>query len=251
MDKILIIIPALNEAENILCTVEDIRNNCTLADVDVLVVDDCSVDGTADLLRKAGIPCLRFVHNLGIGGGVQAGYRYALEEDYDIAVQFDGDGQHDASYIEALVQPVLDGSADYTIGSRFVTAADEAHGEGFQSSAARRAGIRFLSFLIRLLSGVNVRDVTSGFRAVNKSLIRLFASQYAQDYPEPEALVLAGRKGARIREVPVQMKERQGGKSSITPLRSVYYMIKVSLALMLTGRAGKKHAHTEPRENNA
>ena len=240
MEKILIIIPALNEADNILQTVEDIRAHCTLKGADLLVVDDSSVDDTARLLREEGIPHLTLVHNLGIGGSVQAGYRYAMEKEYDIAVQFDGDGQHDAAYIEALVRPILDGSADYTVGSRFVTGEGEAPGEGFRSSSARRAGIRFLSFLVRLLADVRVKDVTSGFRAVNANLIRVFAHHYAQDYAEPEALVWAGRNGARITEIPVQMKERAGGKSSITPLRSVYYMIKVTLSLMLTGRAGKK-----------
>ena len=237
--RILIIIPALNEADNILNTVRDIRENCTLPDVEILAVDDCSVDGTGRILAEAGVPHLSLVHNLGIGGSVQAGYRYALEQGADIAVQFDGDGQHDAAYIAALVQPILDGKADYTIGSRFVAKAGEDSGEGFRSSSARRAGIRFLSFLVRLLAGVRVKDVTSGFRAVNRDQIRLFAHHYAQDYPEPEAIVLAGRNGARIMEVPVKMRERSGGRSSITPLKSVYYMIKVSLALMLTGRSGR------------
>lgn len=228
--KILIIIPSYNEADNILNTIDDIRQNCSPSfQPSILVVDDCSTDDTARILDDAHIPHLSLSCNLGIGGAVQCGYLYAFQNDYDIAIQFDGDGQHDASYLESLVHPLISNQADYTIGSRFISK------EGYQSSAARRIGIRFLSSLINLLSGVRVNDVTSGLRAVNKDLICLFANQYAQDYPEPEALVLASRSGYRIREVPVKMHNRSYGNSSITPLKSVYYMIKVSLSLLLSG----------------
>lgn len=224
--KILIIIPAYNEEENIERAIEDLKVKHPRCDC--VVVNDCSTDNTKAILRNNEINYLDLPINLGIGGGVQAGYRYALERGYDVAVQFDGDGQHMAEYVEDLIVPLESGEADITIGSRFIRK------EGFQSSAMRRFGICFLSGLIRVLCGVKVRDVTSGMRAVNREMIAFFADNYAQDYPEPEAILASGLKGARIMEVPVQMRERQGGVSSINPIRSVYYMIKVSLALLLS-----------------
>ena len=224
--KILIIIPAYNEAENILNTIADIQNHTI--DTDYLVINDCSKDDTKSVLRKAGANFVDLPVNLGIGGGVQTGYRYALDNNYDIAVQFDGDGQHMAEYLDDLLAPIKSGEADVAIGSRFIKK------EGFQSSALRRFGINFLSGLINLLCGVKMRDVTSGMRAVNRKMIALFAEDYPQDYPEPEAILASGLNGATIMEIPVQMRERQGGVSSINPVRSVYYMIKVSLALFLS-----------------
>ena len=230
--KTLVIIPAYNEEANILDTLRDLRENG--GNPDVLVVNDCSTDRTAALLRENGVPFLDLPVNLGIGGGVQSGYRYALERGYDTAVQFDGDGQHMATCLPALLAPIREGRADYTVGSRFLER------EGFQSSALRRLGIRFLSGLIRALCGVRVLDATSGMRAVNRDLIALFAADYPQDYPEPEAILAAGLRGFRVEEVPVRMRERQGGVSSINPLRSVYYMIKVSLALAMARAAFRK-----------
>ena len=223
--KAIVIVPAYNEQDNIRKTLEDLKENG--AGTDILVMNDCSTDGTEEILREMGVRHLTFPVNLGIGGGVQAGYRYARENGYDIAIQFDGDGQHEARYLSALIAPIEAGEADITIGSRFV------EHEGFQSSGVRRVGIRFLSQLIRLLCGVRVKDVTSGMRAVNRRFIEEYAEHYAQDYPEPEALLVAGLLKARILEVPVQMKEREGGKSSISMIRSVYYMVKVSLALII------------------
>lgn len=159
---------------------------------------------------------------------------YALENGYDIAVQMDGDGQHLPAYLKAIVAPVENGEADFAVGSRFIS-----H-EGFQSSALRRFGIVFLSKWLQLLAGVRVRDVTSGFRAVNRKGIALFADEYAQDYPEPEALILGAMRGLRITEVPVQMKERVGGTSSISGLKSIYYMIKVTIALVVVRIFGKR-----------
>lgn len=172
--------------------------------------------------------------NLGIGGGVQTGYKYALLNDYDIAVQIDGDGQHDTKYLQKVIQPILDGEKDIVIGSRFLEK------EGFQSSGLRRAGITFLSMLIRMCCGVKVYDVTSGFRAVNREYIKLYAEDYPVDYPEPEAIVMAALNGAAIGEVPVIMRERESGESSISAARSVYYMIKVSLAVILCRFTHKK-----------
>ena len=223
--KTLVIIPAYNEQENILNTIADIRTHCP--EVDYLVINDCSRDNTERLLRDNGANYVSLPCNLGIGGGVQTGYRYADERGYEIAIQFDGDGQHDARYLRDLIAPIEAGTADIAIGSRFIKR------EGFQSTGLRRMGIGFLSGLIKLLCGIHVSDVTSGMRAVNRRFIEEYAKSYAQDYPEPEAIIAASVRGARIVEVPVEMRERQGGRSSINPLRSVYYMIKVSLALIL------------------
>ena len=164
---------------------------------------------------------------MGIGGGVQTGYMYAYRNGYDVAIQMDGDGQHPASELDKIIAPIKDGKADIVVGSRFVNK------EGFQSSAIRRFGIKFLSSLIYLCTGKHILDVTSGYRSVNRKYIKIFSEEYAQDYPEPEALVTAAKKGAEIVEVPVMMKERQGGISSISAIKSIYYMVKVSLAIII------------------
>lgn len=236
--KLLVIIPAYNEEAAILGTVHSLHQHCPEADC--IVINDCSRDGTRSILRENNIPYLDLPLNLGIGGGVQTGYKYAVEHDYDITIQFDGDGQHRAEYIRDLVRPIMAGQADMTVGSRFVAQ----DGQGFQSSAMRRVGINILSGLIRLCTGKHVLDATSGFRACGKALTREFAESYAQDYPEPEAIVTALVKGYRVQEIPVQMNERQGGVSSIRALKSVYYMVKVSLAVLLAGLrlTGRKEA---------
>ena len=192
-----------------------------------LVVNDCSTDGSAAICAREGFSYISLPVNLGIGGGVQSGYLYAAQNGYDIAVQMDGDGQHDPAYLASVVGPVARGEVDMCVGSRFITK------EGFQTSAMRRAGIRLLSGLIRLLCGVRVLDVTSGFRATGRRLTEFFAHHYAQDYPEPEAIISAVLNGFRVGEAPVVMAERMGGTSSISPLRSVYYMVKVSIALVV------------------
>lgn len=223
--RTLVIIPAYNEAGNIERVIRELQRKCSWCDY--VVINDCSTDQTRNILRRIGASYLELPSNLGIGGGVQTGYLYAMERDYDIAIQFDGDGQHDARYIEELIGPLERNEADVVIGSRFVES------EGFQSSVMRRLGIRFLSGLIHCLSGVRVKDVTSGMRAVNRKMIEEYMENYAQDYPEPEAILTAGLLGARIVEVPVQMRERQSGTSSINVFRSGYYMLKVSIALVL------------------
>lgn len=229
MPKILVIIPAYNEEDAILGTLADLQSH--FPEADCLVINDCSRDNTRQVLRDNHVNFIDLPLNLGIGGGVQTGYKYALEHGCDIAIQFDGDGQHRADCISHLIAPLLDGTADMTVGSRFIDGAKK----GFQSSALRRVGINILSALIRLCTGKTVRDATSGFRACNKALIRLFADTYAQDYPEPEAIVTALVSGFKVKEVPVVMNERQGGVSSIRALKSVFYMIKVSLAVLLAG----------------
>ena len=223
--KILVIIPAYNEAESITNVIAKLKQDMPRADY--VVVNDCSKDSTMDKLREAEASYLNLPINLGIGGGVQTGYKYALLNGYDIAVQIDGDGQHDTQYLQAVIQPIIAGEKDIVIGSRFLKK------EGFQSSGLRRVGITFLSALIRLCSGVKIYDVTSGFRGVSREYIKIYATDYPVDYPEPEAIVMAALAGARVGEVPVVMKERQGGESSISAFKSVYYMIKVSLAVIL------------------
>lgn len=226
MKKTLIIIPAYNEEDSIIGVIRSLRAACP--DVDYLVINDCSTDHTRDLLRQEKAVYLDLPVNLGIGGAVQSGYIYAREHGYDIAIQLDGDGQHDPKYIPDLIRAISRGGADIAVGSRFI------NGEGFQSSAARRAGIKFLHGLIKLTSGVSVLDATSGFRAVNQRGIELYAGDYAQDYPEPEAIVTGASAGLKIVEVPVIMSEREGGSSSIHGIRSLYYMIKVSSAILIS-----------------
>lgn len=223
--KILVIIPAYNEEESILTTVQAL--NSVHPEVDAVVVNDASKDNTKNILSENHIHYLDLPVNLGIGGGVQAGYMYAYRNGYDVAIQMDGDGQHPASELDKIIAPIKAEKADIVVGSRFVNK------EGFQSSAIRRFGIKFLSSLIYLCTGKHILDVTSGYRAVNRKFIKIFSEEYAQDYPEPEALVTAAKKGAEIIEVPVMMKERQGGMSSISPIKSIYYMIKVSLAIII------------------
>lgn len=223
--KILVIIPCYNEQENILDTVRNLKAHCP--EVDCLVVNDCSTDNSENILKENNIPYISFPCNLGIGGGVQAGYVYAKQNGYDVTIQMDGDGQHDPAFLRTVIQPILDGTTDMSIGSRFLEK------KGFQTSFARRMGIRLLSSLIFLLTGKKVLDVTSGYRACNRALTEFYAHSYAQDYPEPEAIIAAVLNGFRVQEVPVEMKERQGGVSSIRAFSSVYYMIKVSISLLV------------------
>ncbi|MCR4924821.1 MAG: glycosyltransferase family 2 protein [Clostridiales bacterium] len=223
--KILAIVPAYNEAANIEKTVANLKS-CG-SSVDYVVINDCSTDNTLDILKANDFNYISLPVNLGIGGGVQTGYKYGVENGYDIIIQQDGDGQHDPKYIKDVCAPIINGDADIVVGSRFIT------NEGFQSSGTRRIGIGFLSWLIKLKCGTVVKDVTSGYRAVNNKYSLFFARNYPQDYPEPEAIVSASLAGARIKEVPVVMKEREYGKSSINLKRSIYYMIKVSLAILL------------------
>ena len=225
MSKVLLIIPAYNEEESLRSLIEEIKAVCP--EVDYLVVNDCSSDDTERLLEELGANYISLPCNMGIGGAVQSGYRYAAQNGYDIAIQIDGDGQHDVRFVKDMVKLIEDKQADVVIGSRFIDK------EGFQSSQARRIGIRILSMLIRLMCGAKVKDVTSGFRAVNRRFIELFAENYPDDYPEPEVLVTAKLYGAVINEVPVVMRERTSGKSSINLKRSIYYMIKVSLAIII------------------
>lgn len=222
--KVLVIVPAYNEQDCIVETVRRIKES----GYDYVVVNDGSKDNTLKLCRENGINVLDLPQNLGIGGAVQAGHKYAQHYGYDIDVQVDGDGQHDPSFIPQLVKMIEDG-ADLAIGSRFVEETD-----GFQSTWLRRVGITWLSGLLKLLTGKIVTDPTSGFRASGRRAIELFCDSYPMDYPEPESIASALKRGLQVRECSVNMLERQGGKSSIGGFSSIYYMIKVSLAILIT-----------------
>lgn len=222
----LVIVPAFNEAATIAATIADIRAG--FPEAAIVVVNDGSRDGTAQVARSAGVAVLDLACNLGIGGSVQAGLKYAVRRGYDIAVQVDGDGQHPAVQIPRLIAPILNGQADVVIGSRFLPGS-----EGFRTTRERRAGIFLFRLLNRLFIRQEITDATSGFRAFNRESQLVLAESYPRDYPEPEAVVLLARRGFRLLEVPVTMRERQGGASSIHGWRAYYYMIKVILALSI------------------
>ncbi len=223
--KTLVLIPCYNEEENIVRVVERLITTCP--DVDYLVINDCSTDDSEGILRAHGYNHVTLPVNLGIGGGIQTGYRYAKEHGYDITVQMDGDGQHNPAYLHKVTAPIADGSLDMCVGSRFLEK------EGFQTSFMRRFGIVILSRLIQLLCGKRIYDVTSGFRATNATMTAYFADHYAADYPEPEAILAAVLRKFRVGEVPVVMEERLGGVSSIRAFKTAYFMIKVSLSLLV------------------
>lgn len=221
--RVLVIIPAYNEAASILDTVRSVES----AGYDYVVVNDGSTDDTLAVCHANGLNVLNLPQNLGIGGAVQAGHKYAQRHGYDVDVQVDGDGQHDPAYISTLIDALLNGH-DLVIGSRFLGVT-----EGFKSTWLRRVGITWLSKEIELLTGKMITDPTSGFRACGKRAIDLFCRAYPSDYPEPESIAVALQSGFSVSEVPVEMRERQGGKSSIGGFSSVYYMVKVSLAILI------------------
>ncbi len=230
--KVLVIIPAYNEALNIVNTVETLTSTCPW--VDYVIINDCSRDNTEEICSEHGYNYISLPINLGIGGGMQTGYRYAVTKGYDVAIQFDGDGQHNAEYIKDLVEPIEKGEADLVIGSRFINK------EGFQTSFMRRLGINVLGATLRICGHVKITDATSGFRAASKDVIEFFSHHYAQDYPEPESIIAARVSGFKVKEVPVVMNERTAGVSSINTFKSIYYMIKVTLAIVIYRLAGKK-----------
>lgn len=223
--RILTIIPAYNEESTIGSVVRRIKLH--IPNADILVINDGSRDSTSQLARNSGASVIDLPFNLGIGGAMQTGYIYAKDNNYDIAIQVDADGQHDPSYIKNMLEPLSNNLADVVVGSRYVS---KTH---YKSSLSRRVGMIFFSTLVSLLTKQKLKDTTSGFRAVNKNVIKYFANFYPTDYPEVDVLVKLKRKNFRIIELPVQMLERQGGKSSITALKSIYYMIKVSLSIII------------------
>jgi glycosyltransferase involved in cell wall biosynthesis len=220
------IVPAFNEEACIGGVIDEIREFDP--ELDVVVIDDGSIDRTAEVARERGAHVLRLPFNLGIGGSVQTGFRYAAENGYKLAVRVDGDGQHDPSQLALIIGPVVAGEADICVGSRW-----REPGEGHRSTATRRVGIRVLAATVSMLTRQKVTDPTSGFQALNRKAITLFAADYPHDYPEVEALVMLIRHRLRLREVPVQMRARTAGQSSIRAFGSVYYMVKVLLALFV------------------
>jgi glycosyltransferase involved in cell wall biosynthesis len=223
--RILVIIPAFNEEESVGKVINEVRAN--LPQVDILVVNDASSDLTSEIAQSQGVIVLDLPFNLGIGGTMQAGYKYAYEKGYDIAIQVDGDGQHDPKEIPKLLQGLQKKQGDMIVGSRFIA------NSKYKASIMRRLGSSILAGVISMVIKQKITDPTSGFRAADRKAIQLFASYYPQDYPEPEVLVLLSKSGLKISEVPVKMKQRYSGESSITKIRAIYYMVKVLLAIFV------------------
>jgi glycosyltransferase involved in cell wall biosynthesis len=221
------IVPALNEEDSVGRVIDELR--AFDPGLDIVVVDDGSVDATSHVAATKGARVLRLPFNLGIGGAVQTGFRYAHENEFELAVRVDGDGQHDPAQLGAVIEPVLRREADIVVGSRYLSPG----GEGYRSSVPRRVGIRILAGVVSRLTGQRITDPTSGFQALNRKAIALFAADYPHDYPEVEALVLLLRHRLRLREVPIEMRPRAAGRSSIQTLSSGYYMVKVLLALLV------------------
>ena len=236
--KVLLIIPSYNEEENVLNNYKKIINYNKKNELkfDAIVINDGSTDKTEEICKQNNIPYISLVHNLGIGGAVQTGYKYSLENNYDIAVQFDGDGQHDVNYVKHIIEPIINNECDMVIGSRFI---DQQSSE-FKSSFARRIGINIISFFMKLFTGKKVYDTTSGFRAVNKKIITLFSNDYPVEYPEPVSTVEILKSGCSVKEVPVSMNERENGVSSIKAWKKIYYMFNVILSIIVTGCGGRK-----------
>ena len=223
--KKIVIIPAYNEQNNIINVVNDLMLNAPC--FDYVIINDGSTDDTISLCLENNLNVVNLPVNLGIGACVQTGYIYALENSYDIAVQFDGDGQHEAKYLEGMYKEMIETGSDMVIGSRYLD------NNGFQSTKLRRMGIRILSKLIKILHRQEIKDVTSGFRMVNKRLMTAFSEYYPYDYPEPETIAFCMRKKFKITEVPVTMQARVNGSSSIDRIQSIYYMFKVSFSIIV------------------
>ena len=223
--KTLVIIPAFNEEETLRGVILGIRS--FLSQANILVVNDGSTDSTGDIAREEGVLVLEHPYNMGIGATMQTGFLYALNNGYNIAVQIDGDGQHDARFITSLIKPILDGQANLVIGTRYLSDG------GFKSTFLRKLGIRFFTTIIWIFTGKKITDPTSGFRAMDRKGIELFSKEYPSDYPEVEALISAYKKGLHFQEIPVTMRNRQGGASSIGILSALYYMVKVTLSISI------------------
>jgi glycosyltransferase involved in cell wall biosynthesis len=223
---IAIIIPCYNEQDNILALYHElssIADETSQYHITPIFVNDCSTDNTKQLLEDNNLTHLNLSVNLGIGGAVQTGFKYAYRNGFDIAIQMDGDGQHPPKELHKLIQPIIDHQSDVTIGSRYLTK------EGFQSTALRRFGISYFKWLNQILVGVEISDSTSGYRAFNQNGMEVISEYYPDEYPEPESIILFTLKKLKIIEVPVLMRERQSGKSSIRNYKIVYYMFKVTL----------------------
>lgn len=230
--KVLVIIPAYNEEKSIVNSVKTLTEENK--NIDYIVINDGSKDKTKQVCIENNINFIDLPTNLGIGGAVQTGYKYAYKNNYDIAIQYDGDGQHDPKYINKMIEKINEGN-DIVIGSRYIENLSK-----FKSTFMRRFGIKILYFVIKLTTFKNIYDPTSGYRAINKKLIKLFSHDYPIDYPEPESIVKVIKLGYKVAEIPVEMNERKNGTSSINFFDSIYYMIKVSLAIIITSSCVKK-----------
>lgn len=236
--RILLIVPSYNEEANVLQNYRKIMdyNKKNHVNYDVMIINDGSTDRTEEICKKNNIPYISLIHNLGIGGAVQTGYKYALSKNYDIAIQFDGDGQHDVRYVKDIIKPIINENANMVIGSRFI----DKNSSKFKSSKARRIGIKIISFFIKIFTRKKIYDTTSGFRAVDKKLIKYFASNYPVEYPEPVSTTDILKKNYKIDEVAVSMNERENGISSIKAWKNVYYMINVVLLVIVVGLGDRR-----------
>ena len=232
--KILLIIPAYNEEKNILNTCNSIKEFSN--EIDFVVINDGSKDNTLKVLKENNLNHINLVRNLGIGGAVQTGYKYAYENGYDIAVQFDGDGQHDVNFVSKICEPIINGQANLVIGTRYL---DKSVSK-FQSTFMRRLGSIIISKFIKLFTRNKITDPTSGFRAADKEVIEEFAKDYPTEYPEPESIVKLLVNGYKIKEVPVSMNERKEGVSSIRFGKTIDYMFKVLLAIIIDSISFRK-----------
>ncbi len=224
--KIALIIPCYNEEENVLQLYNEIKSTIFPKNYSIypVFINDCSKDNTGLILKSNNIPHIDLPVNLGIGGAVQTGFKYALYNNFDVAIQMDGDGQHPPSELVKIIEPIFNKQSDVVIGSRYLT------NEGFQSSSLRRVGINYFKWFNSLLTGVIINDSTSGYRALNTKALKVVADYYPDEYPEPEAIILFKLNNIKMMEVAVKMRERQGGLSSIRTYKTVYYMLKVTLS---------------------
>ena len=226
--NIAIIIPCYNEEQNVVALYQEIKalQASALYNLQPLFINDCSIDRTKEILETNQIPHLNLSVNLGIGGAVQTGFKYALSNHYDVAIQMDGDGQHPPSELNKIILAIIQEKCDVVIGSRYLTK------EGFQSTRLRRAGISYFTWLNKKLCGLTIFDSTSGYRAYNKKALEVVCNYYPDEYPEPEAIILFALNNLSVKEVPVNMRERQGGESSIKTYKTIYYMFKVTLGII-------------------
>lgn len=223
--KVLIIVPAYNEEDSLPKLLQEIRGQ----GYDAIVLDDASVDFTAAVAAKEGVPVLSLAANLGIGGAVQTGFKYAAKNNYDIVVQIDGDGQHDPAWLDAVIDPIRRGEADCVIGSRYVSGSRDAD---YKTPLSRRMGMLFSTGILFLATGVRVNDTTSGFRALSRPAFECFARAYPVDHPEAEALLMLHQRGFRILEVPVKMRGRVSGESLFTFTKASLYPLRVIIGFM-------------------
>lgn len=226
--KVAIIVPCYNEEDNVLKLYNEIKCTSFSLNIDVvpIFINDCSRDNTKIILSSHRIPHIDLPVNLGIGGAVQTGFKYAYKNNFDIAIQMDGDGQHPPSELEKIITPFVNTKIDVVIGSRYIEK------EGFQSTFMRRLGINYFKWLNKTLIGIKIFDSTSGYRAINRRGLEIVANYYPDEYPEPESIILYTLNGLAISEVPVTMRERQGGESSIRSYKTVYYMFKVTIGII-------------------